>query len=362
MKQGKTLQELAVEIERQHNVKHDYIAETKAITMTPDAKRFEIAKVGDFGINDFARKQLAEKLNIPLAYFQRLSENHPDLLAQNVNTLMQREPQRTMVRTLDGNVRALLSDRYRPLDNFDLLNALLPVVFEMGDRVQVESCEATDTRMYLKLLMPQLDRELPVPEGLKMGVGHNWFIRKIIGAVTVGNSEVGSGSLYVAPGMFEKQCTNLAIFRDEGFAKLHVGRKAAGDDAAFKYLTDQTKRLEDATVFARLLDVFKATMDGRVMDAIVKQLEVARGDVIDVDPSGVVEVFAKKNSLNETEKGGLLRHFVNSGEMNRYGLQWAVTRLANDVDDYDRSTELERLGGQVIELPQNDWRALLKAA
>jgi hypothetical protein len=216
--------------------------------------------------------------------------------------------------------------------------------------------------MYLKLLIPELDRELPVPPGLKMGVGHNWFVRRIIGAVTAGNSEVGAGSLYVAPGIFERGCTNLATFKDEGFARMHIGKKAAGDDPAFRYLSSETKRLEDATVFAKLLDVFKATMDGRVMEAIVKQLEVARGDVIDVDPAGVVEVFAKKNQFNEVEKGGLLRHLTNSGEMNRYGLQWAVTRLANDADSYDRASELERLGGAVIELPQNDWRALLKAA
>ena len=83
---------------------------------------------GSFGVTDNARRQLAEKLKIPFPFFQRLEVNHPDLLSQNVNTLLHREPQRPMVRTLDGNVRAFLSDSYRPLDNYDLAEVLFHVV------------------------------------------------------------------------------------------------------------------------------------------------------------------------------------------------------------------------------------------
>ena len=66
--------------------------------------------------------------------------------------------------------------------------------------------------------------------------------------------------------------------------------------------------------------------------------------------------------LSQEEQGGLLRHLVDSGEMSKYGLQWAVTRLSQDVVDYDRASDLERLGGQVIELAQNEWEVLAKAA
>ena len=48
--------------------------------------------------------------------------------------------------------------------------------------------------------------------------------------------------------------------------------------------------------------------------------------------------------------------------MTRYGLQWAVTRLAGETNDYDRATELERLGGQVIELPKTDWQRIIEEA
>lgn len=360
MKQGKSIVELATELQRQNDAKHDYVAGTQSLVMAPDAKVITIKGAGDFGITEHARRQLAAKLDIPFAYFDRLQKSHPDLLATNVNELFVREPSRNMVRTLDGNVRGFLSDRFRPLDNYDLADAVLPILQKSG--AQIQSCEVTETRMYIKATMPWLDRELPVPEGLKMGVGHNWFIRKVLGAISINNSEVGNGRLAVSPGIFEKQCTNLAVFNDEGFGKMHIGKKAEGEEAVTKYLSDETKRLSDAAVWAQVRDLVQATMDGRVMDTLVARMLAARGDAIVGNPDKVVEVFSKKVGLNEAEAGGLLRHLANSGEMNRYGLQWAVTRLAQDVESYDRASELERMGGAVIELPKSDWERIAIAA
>lgn len=365
MKQGRTLTQLAAEVERQRDVKHDYIATSTALTMKDDGKSVVVDNAGTFGLTNHARQQLATRLEIPLAYFQRLEEKHPALLATNVNELFRREPSRSMVRTLDGRIRGFLSDRFRPLDYYDLAEAVLPVIvdYQHSHGLEVASCEVTETKMYIKLVMPWLNRELPVPEGLKMGVGHNWFIRKIIGAATVGTSEVGAGQLFVDPGIFEEQCTNLAVFRNEGFARIHIGKKADDDgENVSKYLTDETRRLDDAVIWSKTRDVFRATMDGRVMDALVAKMNAARGDVIEADPAKVIEVFGKRNTLTKEEQGGLLKHLANSGEMTRYGLQWAVTRLAQDVESYDRASELERLGADVIELPRNDWQQLLKAA
>jgi len=38
-----------------------------------------------------------------------------------------------------------------------------------------------------------------------------------------------------------------------------------------------------------------------------------------------------------------------------------LTRASQDVDDYDRATDLERLGGQLIELPRQAWHTLATA-
>ena len=72
-----------------------------------------------------------------------------------------------------------------------------------------------------------------------------------------------------------------------------------------------------------------------------------------------MELVAKSISLNDTESDGVLHYLSKGGDLSRYGLANAITRYAQDVEDYDRSTELERLGCGVIELPRNDWARLV---
>ena len=84
----------------------------------------EPAGVQRYGITPLARRQLAEKLKIPYAYFERMRTEQPELLDRNVNAwLEQEEGERQLLRTLDGKVRAVLSERYRRLDNYDLARA-----------------------------------------------------------------------------------------------------------------------------------------------------------------------------------------------------------------------------------------------
>ena len=360
MKTGKTLEQLAAELTRQEQVKKDYVADTRKVEMAANGHALVLDGVGTLELAPHAKKQLATRLNIPNAFYERLEANHPDMLSALVNTFFMREPSKTMVRTLDGRARGIMSNSYRTLDNYDLAEAVLPALQSVN--AHVESAEITETRMYIKATIPGLDRELPMPAGLVMGQGHNFFVRALRGAVSISNSEVGVGRLVIAPAIMEKQCTNLATFRDEGFAAMHLGKRKGEEDAVTQYLTDETKRLEDATIWAKTRDTIRAICDGRVMDKLVQQMTAARTDAIEGDPAKVVEVFSKRNLLSEDERGGLMRHLVGSGEMTRYGLQWAVTRLSQDVQSYDRASELERLGGEIIELPRSDWQQLLKAA
>jgi hypothetical protein len=36
----------------------------------------------------------------------------------------------------------------------------------------------------------------------------------------------------------------------------------------------------------------------------------------------------------------------------------AVTQLANDVEDYDRCVEIQRIGGKIIDLTPKEWSAI----
>ena len=134
MKNGRSLVDLAQELERQLESKKDLIVPSNLVRHTTDETgdtRLVVEETGGpahYGVTPLARRQLADKLKIPYAYFERMREDQPELLDRNVNTWLQNEGDRHMLRTLDGNVRAVLSERYRRLDHFDLATAVLPIL------------------------------------------------------------------------------------------------------------------------------------------------------------------------------------------------------------------------------------------
>ena len=69
----------------------------------------------------------------------------------------------------------------------------------------------------------------------------------------------------------------------------------------------------------------------------------------------MVEATAKRFGLVEAEKGDVLRFLVEGGDLSKWGLCNAVTRLSQEATiSYERATDLERLGGQIIELPPTE--------
>ena len=134
MKHGRSLISLAHELERQQSAKKDLLVPSQRLQHRTESGGHTHLLVEDgpsptrYGLTTLARRQLAEKLKIPFAYFERMREEQPGLLDHNVNTWLQEDGERRMLRTLDGTVRAVLSDRYRRLDNHELAESVLPIL------------------------------------------------------------------------------------------------------------------------------------------------------------------------------------------------------------------------------------------
>ena len=58
----------------------------------------------------------------------------------------------------------------------------------------------------------------------------------------------------------------------------------------------------------------------------------------------------------------MLRALVSGADLTGYGLVNAVTHYSQQVEDYDRATEFEALGGKLIELSAPEWKGLAEAA
>lgn len=364
MKTGKTLTELAQEIERQQHAKRDFLAPTTSMQMQPGDEHVWL-HIGngdghDFALNDIAHSQLAEHVKIPAAYYKRMQGEARDLLADNVNHWFEKYPARRMVRTLDGTARAFLSDGYRPLEHADLAEAVLPILLEQ--RLEIMSCEITERRLYIKAVDERIKRD--VPSGRKIGDGSHVFFDTCSPAIIISNSEVGLGMLSVESGIFTKVCTNLATIADGGMKKRHVGARHELTDGEHirALLSDDTKRATDKAIWMQIRDVTRGAFDEMRFQAATDKLAGLAEQKISGDPVKTIDLAAKRWGLNDGERNSVLKHLIEGGDLTRYGLFNAVTRTAQDLGDYDRASEFERLGGKVVELPRNEWQELALAA
>jgi hypothetical protein len=365
MKTGKSLVELATEIQRRAENKKDLVASTKNIGMYYNSpKDGAILSVGDhgFAINDIAHSQIGAHTEIPKVYYDKMLRDAPALLSNNVNTWFEKYPSPRMIRTLDGNARAFLSDKFSPdMENEDLAEAVLPVLMDMN--LAIMSCEVTDRRLYIKAVDKKVEREL-AKTGARFGDGGHTIVRVNSPAITISNSEVGMGALSIQGGVYDQFCSNLASFGERSMRRTHVGQKQnIAEGELYAMLSDKSKRLNNAALWSTVRDVVRAVFDRAKFDSLCDKIE---GTVADKIPGEnvvkVIELTSRKLGLLEAEGKSVLKHLVEGGDLNRFGLYNAITRMSQDVESYDRATELERIGAQVIELPKADWRVLAEAA
>ena len=255
-----------------------------------------------------------------------------------------------MVRTLDGDARAFLSDRYMRVDNFDVASSVLPVLFQT-EGLRILSTEVTEHRLYIKAASTKVVGEI---KSKRVG-------DLVEAGVMITNSEVGQGAVKVTPFAHFLVCTN-GMTREGGRRWNHVGRAADFGDDVQELLTDETKQAEDKALLLKVRDTMAAALDQNVFNAWLAKLQGATDQKIEGDPVKAIEVLSNKFSFGQSEKASVLRHLIEGGDLSRYGLINAVTRTAEDLDDYTRASEFEAAGGTILDLQPTEWRELAMAA
>ncbi len=359
MKVGKSLVELATEIERQSKVKKDYVVPTQKLVAVPVERDVKVEFVNgekqSLAVQPYAHQQIADRLGIPFKYYQRLKEEAPALLATNVNHWFQANPEKRLVRVLsdkEGNpyIRAFLSDRFRALDYADLLEVVFPVLQKLG--VLILSADVTETRFYIKAVDSRIT--LDVPKGAAMGDGGHTIFDTLSPAITIRDSEVGHGALSVDQSIFTKACTNLGTF-DKVIRKTHVGRRGDFGDEVTALLSDETRQADDKALWLKVRDVVQASFEQAKFAATVDKIKGTALNKITAPADEVVEVTAQRFGFNEEERGSVLKHLIEGADLSQYGLANAITRTAEDLDDYDRASSFESFGGKLFQLPKSEW-------
>ena len=341
MKQGiKSIEKLYEELIRQREARQDLSADTSLLTFN-SIKGNSVINVNtdndvlSYYVSDIAHRQLADYLNIPFKYYERMLNEQPQLLDMNVNCWLMSNPQKRMLRTLDGKLRAFLSDRYRRLDNLELVDHILPVIAQMKG-CEVISQDITETHLYLKVINKTLKAEISTGDVVQAG-----FV--------ISNSEIGLGALKIEPLVYRLVCKNGLISKDYSHKKYHTGRQIENTDNAYELYSDATLAADDKAYFMKVQDIVSTAVDEAKFMLTVDKLRTAKELYTGDNPVQTVEILGDKYVLNKNERASILRHFIMGNDYTHYGLVNAVTRASQDIKDYNRATELERLGGTILE-------------
>lgn len=355
MKSGRNLRDLAIELRRQLELKLDLLAPSKLMlceTSNDGSSALMLNVDGDhrsYGISDIALHQIAEKLKIPFGYFDRMRREQPALLDNNVNTWLQAGGTETrLVRTLDGRVRAFLSDRYRRLDNYDVAEYVLPIL-ERLPGAALASAELTESRMYLKYVCHNVSCEIAPGDIVCAGVA-------------VKNSEVGWGHLPVEPLLFRLLCSNGLIVDELALRKKHLGKALQSQDEAVEIYKEDTLKADDKAILLKVRDMVGAAVSEVTFRLTAERLQRTFGIKLAGDPIRSVEVLANRFALSDDERIGVLRGLIEGSDLSGYGLVNAVTGYSQQVSDYDRATELEGVGGKLLALSNREWAEIAEPA
>ena len=352
MKSGLSIDELSAEVLRQNSAKQDYLVKTGNLQMESFGGSPFLRLIGDndvdlvepLDIKSTAHGQFSSYLDIPIKYYNRMLTEHPDLLAKNVNSWLARKSEQKMVRTLDGAARALVSNRYRRIDHLDILQAVLPIIGKLPDAI-FESCEITDTRMYLKIVNPRLQVDVTPGDTVQAGL-------------IISNSEVGLGSVLVQPLVYRLVCSNGMVVNDAKTRRTHLGRVTSTDEDFLLY-SPETLQAEDRAFVLKLQDTVRAAVEEARFARVIDQMRQAKVMPLStVDVPGVIKLTGSSFGIYEAEQAGVMQHLIEGQDMSLYGLANAITRFSQDVESYDRATKLEGIGYDVMTMPPTTWNRI----
>lgn len=306
-----------------------------------------------FGITENAHKQIAARLKIPTKYYFRLLQDHPDLIMNQINALFDREPENRMLRILNGEVRAFLSDKYRRLDNNIVLEQALPQIIQGDIETKLLSSNVTDRKLYLKVLFPddRLAQQIGVTRDGSPDIVRPGFM--------LSNSEIGQGSLSIKGFFYRSFCENGCHFggiNTLDFSRSHLGGRVI-EGVDYSIMSDETRQKEDALLMSQTTDVIRALSSPEFSKTMGDQLRMTKDTKLVKNPIEAVDAVAKELGLHQNEKDSVLESFIKDQDYSLWGMANAVTVQANNAElcSYDRATELEELGGKLLSMTPRTW-------
>lgn len=371
MKRHITLQELAEELRVDNAKKYDIVipsskirmADGQLIVSNEELNEGLSSVLADSGISESnelkldvlstAHGNISDKLGIPKKYYDRMLDND-GILEYNVNYWLEKANKNYFLRNFvdkqeqTGVCRALLSDRFKVIDNFDVLMATLEAVKGSGVNLKIQDCDVTDKRMYVRFVAPDIEVDSPellksyrVPNG-----SDNQGKTGIISGFVISNSEVGHGQFSISPRAVVLACQNGMVFKDDAFQKTHLG----GQMDAFSQIewSDDTRENNMKLIISQVKDAIKTYISEEYFTRKIQHLEELGKTKLN-HPLEVVKNVSKNLSFSEDKQHDLLNYFIQGADTSAFGVCQALTYYGQVCEDADFQFELEKEAVSMLE-------------
>lgn len=357
MKKGLDLGTLMSTLKFRHENRRDFISNTLSLRLVWDNDDNQInAIIGATtrviaDLTPYALHQICTHCGIHISLVKDILKDgtvlEKEALVHLINTRLHAAPTQRLIRTIRDflepeRIIAFLSDRYLRIDNWPLLNSIMPVLKSNTD-YRIVSTHVDDTHMHIKVVNIKSTAQIGSTKvedtkGNKVG-------DIIQSGVLISNSEVGIGSVQLRPFVVRLVCSNGMVATTEygNIRKMHVGPVITDSDKQIKnevFLQNIAERLgellADTSVIKKLAGLFEAAKSFKIT-----------GDI------GLMWLSLKDYGLYPTEINALKEVEV----ANKFDVVNAITHFAGTSRKVElgRSTELEIIAGRILGMTKPQW-------
>lgn len=334
---------------KQHEDTKDYLvpARTKMNTARriidgkpgrPVLQIFKNSGTEPFHIHDNAMGQLAAKAEIPIRYLRKLADGddwEQDLFTNIVNEhLSNGEDKNYLLRTVNQEVRGMLSDSYKRMDSAPVFAQFAQSARQAG--AILWGGTTGDVRAYMEVVNPVM-RTIETPR--------NGTVFVAFGA-SLSSSDFGQGSLELRQFYVQGICANGAIGKSM-VRQVHLGVRMSGG-----MFSDEARRASSHAASLAIRDFAKHCLSEDTIRQQIHQINQASEKVI-ADPERAIKELPKIG-LQEDEVKLIHELLMESnpdngiqGEVTKWKLQQSVTAAARVLAPV-RRRQVELIAGQMI--------------
>ena len=321
---------------------------------------------GTYTLSAVALEGVADRTGVPIRYLREVHAERPDLFSAIVNhhwrggfskeTVTHEPDSRAfMLRTLSspsggpGLLRAVLSDKYKRIDDLEVATAILSGLQKAGlhDGVKVTG-DLTERRMMLRVEVPRIARD-----GGALVEAYRSPYRKegeqsplVHAGLEVRTSSVGCGAFEIVPRIVVNACDNgLRVDVLGKIREVHLGGRLEQGIVSW---SDDTERKNMELLQAKTVDAVTTFLSPGFLTRAVEAANEKAG--MEVANEKQVRDITKPLGVTNAEIDSLMSFFVAGGQTNRAGLANALTAMAQATADGDRAGDLEVAGAAVLGL------------